>query len=145
MPVWLVTLALKAGGLLKRFLPYILLALAMLAIAILIWRAPWAESRGRAVEVARYQPVMDRAATRMAKAMRALDDADRAIKAQNASIKAHARIEAERLANAARLIAAADKRDIGRKVQIGRLLAAGAKPIAGPSCDSLDEVKDSWK
>jgi hypothetical protein len=130
---------------LKPLLPYILGLIAIVALAILLWRAPWAEGRQRAADAAKYQPAMDRAAARMVKAEAALRDADEAIKRQNASIKTHADAERRALAEASRLRAEADKRDVGRKKQIASLQVAAARPIPGPPCESIAEVKDAWK
>ena len=127
----------------KPLLPYI--AVILFVVGLLSAYGHREYGRGKTAEVAKYQPAMDRATARMAKAMRALKDADDAIKLQNASILAHAKAEQAALANASKIRAEADKRDIGRKAQIVSLTAAAARPIAGPPCDSIAEVKDSWK
>lgn len=130
---------------LKPLLPYLIGLVAILAAAGMIYWAPWAQARGRAASVAKYQPVMDRATRRMAHAMAALKDADDAIRWQNASIRALATEERKRLTEADRLLAEADNRDVSRKAVIAKLNAAAAKPLPGPPCDAPQELKDAWQ
>jgi hypothetical protein len=124
---------------------YIGIALAAVALLATLYKAPWAESRGRAAVVAKYQPVLARAADRVNRALIVLTSADDTMRLQSASIRSQAEAQTAALAKADRLLAEADKRDVSRQAQIKRLSAVAATPISGPPCDLPDEVKGDWK
>ncbi len=124
---------------------YIGAALAAIALAVLIWRAPWAESRQKAKDYARFQPKLEKALEREQIAIRSLASAGNAIRQQNASIRALAAAEAVKLAAAQRIIAEARKLDAGRNAAIAALRASAAKPMPGAPCEPSAVTKGLWQ
>lgn len=135
-----------AFAVLKR-LPWkqIALALAALALALLLWRAPWAESRQKSADYAHFQPKLAKALERENIAARSLTSASNALRVQGASIKALATAEAVKLADAQRIIAEARKLDADRNATIAKLRASAAKPIAGAPCEASAATKETWQ
>ena len=129
----------------KPALPYILSVVAVLIAAFLIWRAPWAESRQKAADYARFQPKLDEALRIEKVALASLTGADTAMRQQSASIRRLAADEAAKLATAQRLIAEAHKLAAQRQSAIDALHASAAKPLPGPPCEASDTAKGLWQ
>ena len=138
--------ALAAWAILKR-LPwkYIGAALAALALAILIWRAPWAERRENARVVAKYQPKLEKALQAELIGAASIGRLRSALDKQNGSIRALAAAEASKLAQAQQALAAARAHDKAREATIAGLKASAARAIPGAPCEASQAARDVWK
>jgi hypothetical protein len=130
---------------LKPLVPYILGGIAILILAILIWRAPWAESRQKAVDYAHFQPQLDRALHAEQVALASLQGADNALRVQSKSIHDLAATEAAKLAKAQQLIAEAHRLAAQRQTAIAALRASAAKPLSGAPCEPSETTKGLWQ
>ena len=123
------TALLLAWRYLRVFWPYIASALVTLALAALIWRAPWAETRGRDAAVAKYQPVMDRALMAINTTAQRIKDARAKAEADDL---AHARaIEIQQTKVTANVSATYQAQLADLRARYDRLRASAANQAAG--------------
>jgi hypothetical protein len=135
----------KLWGWIRPFLPYVISAIAIAAVLLLIWRAPWAENRQKAKDYAHFQPILTTASTRMAIAAKSLASADRAMTVQSASIRQQAGLMNAAIDKAHKQEVEVRKLDASRQAVIDKLNAAGRRKPAGPPCPSVPEVEEDWK
>ena len=134
---------LKLWQWLRPLLPYLLAAAAVLAGLIAIERH--GEARGRAAEVAKYQPRLERALRLETAAVATIGRLRSAIDMQNSATLALAQAERGKLAEAQAALAVARSHDAARADTIARLKASAARPLPGPVCEASQATKETWK
>lgn len=141
------TAAIAAAWELLKRLPWKTIGeiLAGIALGLLIWRAPWAASRQKAADYAKFQPKLDRALKLELAAIGSIGRLRASIDQQNASIREQAKAETAKLAGAQAILAAARRHDAATDAQIARLRASAAQPRSGAPCDASDATKELWK
>lgn len=116
------------------------IALAVIGLATLIYRAPWAYNRGKSYEVAKYQPVMDRALKNITTLKSNQAALTTAIDRQNAAVSALKAEGDKRTADGKAALAQAQRTNAGLKEQADALRKSAGRKVDGTPCPISDTL-----